>query len=110
MPGIGADDQRDTTFAANGPLIEPVFRHAVFCSATETTDNHIIKMGMASAARWLVVKPILWYTILCTAVEAPDNHLIVGHVDPSTFFNIISYMRMKSQQPSFKLESSGAWS
>jgi hypothetical protein len=102
MSCIATNNQRDATFATQRTLVELILGHAIFCSATETPDDHIIKMGMTSAARWPVVKPVLWYTILCTAVEAPDNHLIVGHVDPSTFFYIISYKAMKSQQPSFK--------
>jgi hypothetical protein len=102
MSGIAADNQRDATFAAQRTLVELILGHAIFCSATETPNDHIIKRGMTSAARWPVVKPVLWYTILCAAVEAPDNHLIVGHVDSSTFFYIISYKAMKSQQPSFK--------
>jgi hypothetical protein len=63
--------------AAQRPLVKAVLGYAIFCAATETPDNHIVKVGMASAARGPIMNMFLRNTILCTAIEAPDYDLIV---------------------------------
>lgn len=65
------------TVAAHRPLIKAVLGYAIFCAAAETPDNHIVKVGMASAARGPIVKMFLRNTVLCTAIEAPDYDLVV---------------------------------
>ena len=76
--------------------MEAIFRHAIFCSTTETTDNHIVKIGVASATCRPVVKTVSRYTILCSAVEAPDYHLFVCHCDPQRLFILSSFTPEKS--------------
>jgi len=62
---------------AQRPLIKAFLRYAIFCAATETPDNHIVKMGMASAACGPILKMFLRNTVLCPAIEAPDYDLFV---------------------------------
>jgi len=101
LPCIGADDQGDAALSAQRPLVEFVLGHTVFCSATETPDDHIVEMGMASAARRPVVQPVLWNAVLRTAVEAPYNHLLTGHVDSSTFSLLLITRPRKVNRPLF---------
>jgi hypothetical protein len=65
------------TVAAQGPLIKAILGYAIFCAAAETPDNHIVKMGMASAACRPILKVFLRNTVFCTAREAPDYDLVV---------------------------------
>jgi hypothetical protein len=89
MPLTTPDDERHAAFAAQGALAQAILRHAIFRSATETSDNHIIEMGMTSAARGPVVNTVPLYTIPRPAVEAPNYHLLMCHFHPQSFFNII---------------------
>jgi hypothetical protein len=89
MPLTTSDDQKHAAFAAQGALVQAVLRHAIFRSATETSDNHIVEMGMTSAARGSVVNTVPLYTIPRPAVEAPNYHLLMCHFHPQSFFNII---------------------
>jgi hypothetical protein len=63
--------------AAQRPLGEAILRYAIFCAATETPDNHIVQVGMASAARGPIVNMFRRNTVLGTAIEAPDYDLVV---------------------------------
>jgi hypothetical protein len=63
--------------AAQRLLGEAILRDAIFSAATEAPDNHIVKVGMASAARGPIVKMFLRNTVLGTAIEAPDYDLVV---------------------------------
>jgi hypothetical protein len=92
MPLTTPDDQRHAAFAAQGALAQAILRHAIFRSATETPDNHIVEMGMTSAARGPVVNTVSLNTIPRPAVEAPNYHLIMCHFHPHCFLNIISLL------------------
>jgi hypothetical protein len=63
--------------AAQRPLIKAILGYAIFCAAAETPDNHIVKVGMASATSGPIMKMYLRNTVLCPAIEAPDYDLVV---------------------------------
>jgi hypothetical protein len=88
-PLTSPDDKRHTALAAQGPLAQTSLRHAIFRSATETSDNHIVEMGMTSATRGPVMNTIPLYTIPRPAVEAPNYHLFMCHFHPHSISNII---------------------
>jgi hypothetical protein len=65
--------------AAQRSLIQAILGNTIFCAATETPDNHIVKMGMASAACGPILKMIFRNTVLSAAIEAPDYDIVVRH-------------------------------
>ena len=89
MPFTTPDDKGDAAFPAQGALVQAILRHAIFRSAAETSDNHIVEMGMTSAARRSIVNTILLDTIPRSTVEASNYHLIMCHFHPHCLFNII---------------------
>jgi hypothetical protein len=79
--------------------VEAILGHAIFRTAAQTSDNHIVKMGMTPAAGGAIVKTIPGYTIFRTAVEAPDDHLIVCHFPFPLFYILSSFGGKKSICP-----------
>jgi hypothetical protein len=77
MAFTASNHKGHTAVAAQRPLGEAILGYTIFCAATETPDNHIVKVGVASAARGPIVKMFLRNTVLGTAIEAPDYDLIV---------------------------------
>jgi hypothetical protein len=89
MPLTTPHDKRNAAFAAQRALVQAILRHAIFRSAVETSDNHIVEMGMTSPTRGPIVNTIPLYTIPRPTVEASYYHLLMCHFHPHCFFNII---------------------
>jgi hypothetical protein len=77
-----SDYEGNAALAAERPLIKASFRHTILCSAVETSDNHIIKMGMTSAARGPVMKAVLLYPVSRSAIKTSYYHPFVRHIHP----------------------------
>jgi len=77
---IARDDQNGAALAAEGLFVEPVLRHAVFCAAAQTTDDHLVQRDAAFAAEGPVVEPFLRDAVFRAAVEAADHHLFFFHM------------------------------
>ncbi len=71
-----ADDQRGLAGAAEGAVVNPVFRHAVLGAAAEAPDDHLVQRGAAVPAGGAVVEAHPGDPVLHPAVKAPDDHLV----------------------------------
>lgn len=71
------DNQRRTATSAQGRIVQPVFRHAIFRAASQTPDDHIIERRMTAAARGMFLEPALWNTIFRSTVKAANYNVVI---------------------------------
>ena len=76
---LAGDDERFFALSAQGPGVEALFRHAVFCTAPQAADDQVIERGVAVAAGGASLELPVRDTIFGAAIKAPDND-IVRHI------------------------------
>jgi hypothetical protein len=74
-----ADDQGFPALAAQGPIVDSLFGHAILRSAGKAADDHLVQGRPASAARGPILQPRSQDPILRPAVQASQDDAFLGH-------------------------------